>query len=42
MSAFTAVSIDDDLAPCKAGIAMRPANYKFTGWIDMLGDIVIE
>src|ERR1051325_5722322 len=42
MSSFTTIRIDNDLSSCQSRISMRPADHKFSGWIDMILYIIIE
>ena len=42
MTAFTAVSINDNLTTSQTSITMRTTNHELTRWIDKILDIVVE
>ena len=42
MSALAAVGVDDDLAACQAGIAVRPADDEFSCRVDEILDALLE
>ena len=42
MCTTTTVSIHDDFAASQAGIPVRTTDYKLTGWVDVVGDLIGE
>ncbi len=42
MGSASAVGVDDDFAPCKAGVAVRSPDYEFAGWVDVQDDVFVE
>src|SRR5690606_35777401 len=42
VSSFTTIGIDNDFSAGESGIAVRTSNNKFSCWVDMVLDIVVE
>ena len=42
MSPPSTVGIDNDLSACQTAIAVRATDYKVSGWVDVVGDVVLD
>src|SRR6266699_5584981 len=39
---IAAIGVDDDLAPSQSRVALRPASYKASGWINVILGLIVE